>query len=200
MQMIPLYFLLTKILLKAYSKLLYKFKQVSGLTVNMEKTEGIWLGKDSSFTDTPFNIKWQKKPVKAQGVYLSNNAKQAENANFEDKIKKLECQLCWWKARGLSFHGRILITKAIGLSQFTYLANIIHTPEHIISQVNTLIYNVIWKSKCDKVKRDIMIQSYENGGLKCEDFGIIVEAAKIVWIKSFLQGPETDWKATFAEF
>ena len=185
---------------KCLFKIIHEFTKVSGLSINIEKTEGVWLGKNRNSKDTPFGIKWTKNPVKALGIYFSNNTKDSEQINFEDKIKKLERQLHWWKARGLTLQGRILITKTIGLSKFSFLANILHIPKDIISKVNQLIYKFIWKGKIDKVKRDIMIQSYENGGLKVDDFNLVVESTKITWIKSFLYGPDTDWKSSFAVF
>ena len=74
-------------------KELNEFQLVSGLKVNVEKTEGIWIGLNAFSKNRPFGIKWPSNPIKALGIYFSYNVKEAENANFEDKIKQLERQL-----------------------------------------------------------------------------------------------------------
>ena len=43
-------------------KLLDMFKIASGLKINVEKTEGMWLGRNC--TKAPFGIKWPKEPIK----------------------------------------------------------------------------------------------------------------------------------------
>ena len=36
------------------------FEKVSGLKLNVEKTEAMWIGSFSNRVDTPFGVKWQK--------------------------------------------------------------------------------------------------------------------------------------------
>jgi len=96
--------------------------------------------------------------------------------------------------------GRVLIVKTLGISQFTFLASVLHIPESVIKKVNTCIFHYIWKGKIDKVKRDIMIQDYKDGGYKMVDFEMIVEAGKIDWIKRFLSNNSADWKTLMYKF
>ena len=178
-----------------------KFTKISGLKVNVSKSEGMWLGSERHCTDKEFNIKWTKDPIKALGIYFSYQVNEAENKNFEPKIEKLMRQLHWWKARDLSIIGRILIVKSIGLSKFMFLASVIQVPKYIIDKVNTLLFNFVWNCKCDKVKRSIFLQEYNLGGMRMVDFNIAVKAAKIKWIKEYL---DTDinalWKKNLEYF
>jgi hypothetical protein len=41
--------------------ILTKFGKVSGLNINKEKTEGLWLGQDQHSLKQPFGIKWRKE-------------------------------------------------------------------------------------------------------------------------------------------
>ena len=45
---------------KALFKLLDYFEKVSGLKLNVEKTEAMWIGSDINREDTLFGVKWQK--------------------------------------------------------------------------------------------------------------------------------------------
>ena len=46
-----------------------KFSSVSGIVMNMQKTEGIWLGNDNQ-RDLVGEIKWSDEPVKSLGIYF----------------------------------------------------------------------------------------------------------------------------------
>ena len=52
-------------------KLLDDFKTLSGLEVNPNKTEGVWIGSSRENKTKPFGIKWPSEPIKALGVYYS---------------------------------------------------------------------------------------------------------------------------------
>ena len=177
-----------------------QFRKASGLKINMEKTEGLWLGSKVNSKENPFGITWSSEPIKALGIYFSYDTKAAENANFADKIKQLERQLHWWKARDLSLMGRILIVKTLGLSKFSFLASVVHTPGWVIKRVNSCIFHYIWKGKSDKVKRDIMIQDYHKGGYNMVDLQMVVHSAQLDWIKRFLNNNYADWKILMSEF
>ena len=179
-------------------ELLRMFKAASGLNVNIDKTEGIWLGRNKNCTHTPFGIKWPKEPFKALGIYFSYDKKAAENYNFVTKLEKLTRQLHWWKARDLSVLGKVLLIKTIGLSKFNFVASVLNIPEYVVKDVNSLLYHFLWGNKCEKVKRDIVNQEYEFGGLKMCNFNMCIKAAKIKWIKAYLDPTVSAvWKGVF---
>ena len=180
--------------------LIKKFANYSGLKVNVEKTEGMWLGQQKGCLDQPLGIAWPKKPIKALGIFHSYNKDECINSNFNDKIEKLLKQLHWWKARNLSLSGKILIVKTLGVSKFALVASLLHVPDKIIKVVNTIIFNFIWNGKTDKVRRKVMIQSHEKGGLKMIDFCNYVKAAKCKWIQRYLDDQTVNWKYSFEYF
>ena len=54
------------------------FARVSGLKVNYEKTEAMWIGATKDSTNTMFpekNIKWSFDKVKALGIWFSAKTK-----------------------------------------------------------------------------------------------------------------------------
>ena len=159
---------------KAFA-LLKTFSTHSGLKVNIKKSEGMWIGSLKNNMDQPFGIKWPKTPIKALGIYHSCNKISAASKNFDDKILSLLKQLHWWKARNLSLTGKILIVKALGLSKFSLLSSLVSVPQTVIKKVNTAIYNFIWNGKTDKVKRVLLEQEYEDGGMKMLDFATMVQ-------------------------
>ena len=71
-------------------KHLDKFKQISGLEINTNKTEALWLGCWRSRKDKPFGFKWPQEPVYVLGIHFSDDLKQANTCNFEEKVCSLE--------------------------------------------------------------------------------------------------------------
>ena len=67
------------------------FHKISGLKVNNEKTEVLWIGA-SSGNQQEFlperNLKWAKESVKALGVWLSTIISKVLSLNYNDKIEK----------------------------------------------------------------------------------------------------------------
>ena len=67
-------------------KHLDKFKQISGLEINTNKTEALWLGCWRSRKDKPFGFRWPEEPVYALGIHFSYDLKQTNALNFEEKV------------------------------------------------------------------------------------------------------------------
>ena len=134
---------------KALFTLLKKFENSSGLKVNSEKTEAMWLGSSRLSNKKPLGISWPQKPIKVLGVFFSYDEKLSEKANFENKIKSLKSRMNIWRSRGLSMYGRIMIVKTLGISEFLYIASLINVPEWVINTVESAIYGFVWKGKMD---------------------------------------------------
>jgi hypothetical protein len=179
--------------------LLKTFEYYSGLRLNMDKTEGMWLGAQKHSAKTPFGISWPTTPIKILGIFHTYNQKDIISYNFENKIEKLIKQLHWWKARNFTLAGRMLVVKTLGISKFALVSSILHVPEFIIKQINKIIFNFVWKGKTDKIKRKIFIQDYKNGGYKMIDYNNYVKAAKCTWITRYLNVDNMDWKSSFED-
>jgi hypothetical protein len=48
------------------------------------------------------------------------------------------------------------------------------------------MFNFLWDNKPDKIKRDIIIQDYKDGGLKRIDIEKFIKSLKSSWIKRIL--------------
>ena len=57
-----------------------------------------------------------------------------------------------------------------------------------------------WDGKGDKIKCDIMISEYEDGGLRMIDIRLLTQALKLGWVKRYLDKEnEAKWKLFFNE-
>ena len=119
-------------------KHLDKFKRISGLEINTNKTEELWLGYWRSRKDKPFGFKWPQEPVYALGIHFSYDLKQANTLNFEEKVCSLEKTLNNWKNRKLTLIGKINIVKTLGLSKLIYYSSLLTVSKSLIDRINKI--------------------------------------------------------------
>ena len=145
------------------------FRAISGLRLNLKKRQALWIGANAGSEEKlcPENdLRWMSDKVKTLGVWLSTDPEIMLKANYEEKITKLEASLGCWELRRLSLLGKITVLKSLIVSQLTYILSPLPTNQCAIDEVNTLFFKFLWDGKGDKIKRDIMISAYEDGGLK----------------------------------
>ena len=53
----------------------------------------------------------------------------------------------------------------------------------IIRKINDLFYSFLWNNKGDKIKRSVMINDYDKGGLKMVGTTLFNKSLKTNWIK-----------------
>ena len=140
------------------------FGSFSGLKLNRNKTEGIWLGKLKHSRDKFENINWCSDPVKSLGMFFGYDNKECQKLNIEKQLLKCEKLIHDWKKRNLSIIGKIMIIKSLILPNITYIASNSIIPKDKLQEFKNLIYNYIWDGKPDKVKRITLSKNYTEGG------------------------------------
>ena len=165
-------------------KKLCKFKETSGLKINKEKCEGMWIGQNRLIEEKTFGIKWPET-VKMLGVHIGTNELLTAEKNFENKLKNMKTKFSIWKSRDLSLLGRILIVKTFGTSQLLYLSNVLHIPDWVVTEAEKIIYDFVWKGQQYKVKKKVVIQDYEQGGYKLSDIISMFKVQMLKWISKY---------------
>ena len=93
---------------------------------------------------------------------------------------------------------KIAVLKSLVASQLVYILSPLRTNEKAIKEVNKLFYTFLWNEKGDKIKRDIMINDYSNGGLKMIDIQSFNKSLKATWVKKYLDKEnQGKWKLFF---
>ena len=177
------------------------FGEVSGLRLNCGKTEALWIGAkvNSDLKLCPENnFKWPKGKVKALGFWFSSDSNITVSHNYIDKVEKVKAILSCWKFRRLSLLGKITVIKSLAVSQLVYILAPLQTDHKAIKEINVLFYKFLWDGKGDKIKRNVMINDFSEGGLKMIDIESFNKSLKSSWIKKYLD-PEnsSSWKSFF---
>ena len=174
--------------------LIETFGTLSGLKLNRNKTEGIWLGALKHCRDKYENINWTNEPVKSLGIYFSRDKNECKKLNFDKQYHKSEKLLNTWKKRNLTLVGKITVLKSLVLPNLTFLASVTHIDKKCIDKFNTLIYGFIWNNKPSKVKRTVLCQDILDGGLKMINIEKYIDALKLNWIKRLINENNMHWK------
>lgn len=165
-------------------KLLNEFEKVSGLKLNVLKTEAMWIGSLQSCVDEPLGIQW-KKCIKFLGIFITYDVKLLVEKNFKQRLKKISNLINLWKSRNLSIYGKVNIIKAILLPKMIYPSSVLSTPQSVIKEFNSLVFKFLWNGP-DKVTRLSTYAPYETGGLKMIDFETMIRALRLSWLKRIL--------------
>ena len=98
------------------------------------------------------------------------------------------------------------IIKTVGLSQFVYIMQSIGIPHDVLVKINSLFFNFLWSSRnkskksIDKVKRSVMFNDRNAGGLKMIDIFSFQEAIYLSWAESLLAPEPHYWKSLASAF
>lgn len=95
--------------------------------------------------------------------------------NGEQKIKESKAKLNPWIQRDLSIPGRIYLTKMECLSRCIYPTYSSAIPNKLITSINQINLNFIWRNKPHYMKKRDMIEEIKDGGLKVIDFDCLNE-------------------------
>ena len=168
-----------------------KFASFSGCRINMSKSEAIHIGSLKGSDDCPFEdvgLRWKSNSFKTLGINFSLNINSLYELNFIPKLAKIEQTLNCWRHRNLSLLGKVTVIKSLLLPQLLYLFSVlcIHIPKSFFKKLNHLFYKFIWNGGNDRVKRNILCNDFDKGGLRMIDPLIFSQAQKFIWIKQLL--------------
>ena len=115
--------------------------------------------------------------------------------NYTEKVDKIRNILSCWEYRRLTLIGKIQVIKSLLLSQLTYILTPLATNQNFINEINDIFYRFLWNNKGDKTKRTVLINKYENGGLKMVDLSSLNKSLKTTWIRKYLDtSNQGKWK------
>lgn len=176
------------------------FAQMSGLKMNSSKTKAVWIGSRKFCGETfnhRFKLDWTEDNFTILGINFSCNLDNMLDINYKDKISQIENELKQWSKRILTPFGRITILKTLIISKLNHLFIALPNPSmDTINKLQKKFFNFIWQSGTDRVKREVLMQDYEYGGLKMINLRNYIIALKSTWIRRLIVH-DTKYKTLF---
>ena len=168
------------------------YEKASGAAANYQKTEGMLLGSWKERPPPSNKIKW-KQQIKALGVWHGYNID--ENKYWEEKLAKIEKNLKMWRKRNLSFKGKVLLIKSLGISVVGYETQMKGMPENMIKPIKDILFKFLWDNKPALVNKEAICLPEKEGGLNMIDVESFIKIKQIKWIDNIINSKYDDWNA-----
>ena len=115
-------------------------------------------------------FQWSSTEANASGMTFTTKKENIFQLNLKPKIRDFRKCLQQWQHRILTLMGKTTVIKSFDLPKLIYaLSSLQYPPKEIIKEIQKILYAFIWEGKPEKIKREILIQHYEKGGLKMID-------------------------------
>ena len=160
---------------KSFSSLiniLEEFSAFSGLRLNIGKTTVLRIGTLRN-TEKIYckmkGFKWTSDQATTLGITFSNNKSKCFELNFKKKIEEVyACLERWRRHKQITLIGKITVIKTFAIPKIIFPLRVLETPpETVVQKINKDIFSFLWDGKPDKIARNTIVKTYNNGGLKC---------------------------------
>lgn len=190
----------TSILLDGSKKSLEKclsilklYARASGLCINIEKTKVVWIGSEKHSNRRfceDYELCWEENEFTVLGVKFTKNLSDIVEVNYRIKIDEMKKIFLNWSKRILTPLGRITVIKSLALPKINHLILSIPNPsEKMIKEIQTMFYDYLWNHGPDKIKRTLISQNYNRGGLRMVDIEKFILSLKLTWLRRIILNP-----------
>ena len=149
--------------LKRILTILKEFEGVSGLKINVNKTQLMITGGDGEIIGGLIEGITVVNKINVLGVQIDRRLVNLD-VNWEKTILKMINQANYWKLFRLSISGRVMIAKTYMISQATYLMGTLPIDDGLINRMNEVIIEFV-NGRERKNARERWFKSREMGGM-----------------------------------
>ena len=177
-------------------QILEDFKRISGLEIQVKKTQVVLLGRKYIEQEhklcNDINLKWDQQ-FRLLGLdydaYNNNNI----TVNYDNKLNEIFEEMSTWRTKFLSIRARNNIVNGLFLSKLTHIAAVLpNLPDKEIKKIETRLYDFIWGGT-PKIEREESKLTYEKGGLNFPDLASAWMALKLPWLRRLEYCTRTKW-------
>ena len=188
--------------LQAALNILEIFGSFSGLKINTDKTQIVWIGKKKHSKDKVNiqNISWNTiNKFRLLGINSSTELDNCIDLNFSEKMLEIKGIINKWNKRYLTPLGKVTVIKTFIMSGLNHLLLTLPNPnETFIKELNNILFKFLWSGKPDKINRNTVTLDKHLGGLKMVNMKDFITSLKVSWIRRLvLSEKETPWILLF---
>ena len=121
------------------------FYNFSGLKINIEKTQAVWLGKEKKreMVQTHYQLHWVEQFL-LLGILFHRKQEKMFLLNFNKRINEIDKVLNMYSKFKLSLIGRISVIKTLALPKLMYLFTVLPTPpSSILVRIEKIFKNFL---------------------------------------------------------
>ena len=156
-----------------------------------KKTKVVWIGSKSNCTEKlcgQYPLCWKSQEFTVLGITFTKDLKEIVEINYRTKLEDIKRLLVRWSKRILTPIGKITVIKSLALAKINHLIlTLPNPPKETIKYIQNMFYKYLWSGGPDKIKRDIVTQPVNKGGLKMVDLEKFICSLKVTWIRRLLR-------------
>ena len=100
------------------------FSRISGLSINFDKTQLVWIGAEkfsSRSIKTKWKLSWGKNNFRLLGINFNTDLEKMLKDNYTPRITQMEKRIKQWEKRSLTPIGKITVIKTLIIPIFNLL-------------------------------------------------------------------------------
>jgi hypothetical protein len=174
-------------------QILQNFRQLSGLSCNLEKTCVMRIGNLEG--DIPDNIRDLGFSFVDEMVLLGftlSNINNLSELNFNPIVEKIQNSIRYWERFFLSIPGKITVYKCLLLSQISYKASILMPNRNTVRTLSELMENFVTKGIT--FAKDRIYRPVREGGLGLIPLEQYIKGLHCSWFKRAQHCMNDNWK------
>ena len=175
--------------------IVHDFGKISGLKLNMDKCEFMWLGAKKHCSSRICGQPPVER-VKILGVIFSA-IHSCEADNIRQAEGKIHAKLNQWSQRDLTLKGKITVAKSLLVSQLTYLMTSMPIENKHLNSIQSKIMKFLWRGRPPKVAKNTLYQGIESGGLNLPNLIASNKALRASWVGKIIGNSELAFAKIF---
>ncbi|GKB95524.1 RNA-directed DNA polymerase, eukaryota [Tanacetum coccineum] len=185
--------------LKGIMNILRCFSLLSGLSINVKKSQLLGIGiSDSIVSEAAKSLgcSIMKTPFKYLGIPVGGNMSLIKA--WDESIVKLKMRLSKWKLKTLSIGGRLTLLKSVLGSTPIYNMSLFKVPKSVLHSMESLrrnFFNGIQEGdkKIAWVKWPMVLASKKHGGLGVSSFYALNRGLLFKWVWRYISQDNSLW-------
>ena len=115
-------------------------------------------------------MEWNPSKFKILGIWFTNDMKQCEVINFQEKFSEIKALYKVQLKRQITPLGRVAVLKSLILSKIVYLWILLpNPPDKLVDALQKTMYEFVRNRKQDRISRKIAICTEANLGTKIKN-------------------------------
>ena len=170
------------------------YGRASGARLNRDKTQAKFYGPWTVTETTGLPLIVTQTDIKVLGVKFDREG--GGRNNWPDLIGKVRKRLGYWRLRGLTIEGKVLIIKAVILPLFLLISAVFTPPRRVLLELDRAIFYFLWGSKWERVTRNEMKKPKSKGGRGVQNFHLFLSSKYTTLHLAYATTPSRDHKTS----
>jgi len=121
-----------------------------------------------------------RPPKIGLGIIICTDKDRLIDLNYTPIISKMNKTVQFWNKQHTTMFGKVVIIDTLFISQLVYLMSVLSTsPTQTMKQIDTQLYTFLWSNKTERIKRNMLENTKESGGVSMSDITLKDKGLKI---------------------